>query len=29
MTDWWDYLAHSKEGQERKGHKYYARAGKK
>lgn len=25
MNDWWNYLAHSQEGQERKGHKYYAR----
>lgn len=25
MNDWWDYLEHSQKGQERKGHKYYAR----
>lgn len=25
MNDYWNYLAHSQEGQERKGHKYYAR----
>lgn len=25
MNDWWNYMAHSQEGQERKGHKYYAR----
>lgn len=26
MNDWWDYLAHSEVGGERKNHKYYARA---
>lgn len=25
MNDWWNYLAHSEVGGERKGHKYYAR----
>lgn len=25
MNDWWDYLAHSEVGWERKNHKYYAR----
>ena len=25
MNDYWDYLEHGQEGQERKGHKYYAR----
>lgn len=25
MNNWWDYLEHGQEGQERKGHKYYAR----
>lgn len=25
MNDWWDYLEHSAKGEERKGHKYYAR----
>lgn len=25
MNDWWDYLAHGQEEQERKGHKYYMR----
>lgn len=25
MNDWWDYLAHSEVGGERKNHKYYAR----
>ena len=25
MNDWWNYLEHGQEGQERKNHKYYAR----
>lgn len=25
MNDWWNYLAHSEVGGERKDHKYYAR----
>ena len=25
MNDWWDYLEHGQLGEERKGHKYYAR----